>query len=67
MQALSRVLAIPYVSLKDVQPPTDFAVLCLVTAHDALGLGLIDHLRGEANRHAFLVRDVQRGAGTAHV
>jgi len=58
------VLAVPNVSLEDVQPPADFAVLCLVAAHDTLSLGLVDHLRSKADGHTFLLRDVQRGSGT---
>jgi len=59
---LSCVLTVPYVSLKDVHPPMDFAMLCLITTHHALALGLIDHLRGKADGNAFLLRNLQRSA-----
>jgi hypothetical protein len=52
--------------LKDVQPPTDFTVLCLVAAHDTLNLSLVDHLRGKADRYTFVLRNVQRGASAAY-
>jgi hypothetical protein len=52
--------------LKDVQPPTDFTVLYLVAAHDTLNLGLVDHLRGQADRYTFLMRNVQRGASAGY-
>jgi len=37
-------MTVPHVILKEVQPPPDFAMLSLITAHDTLNLGLIDHL-----------------------
>ncbi len=64
--SLSRALAVPYIALEDVQPPADFAVLSLVTAYNALSLGLVDHLRGKADGHTFLLCNVHRGPGTRY-